>query len=88
MAGMTDAEKEHEAERLFALFDKMERNPVISTQGPDGKQQPLGEVMKDKYVEVDREWGDKEREREEEEERKDEEEVAKEMDEYRKRIGR
>lgn len=28
---MTQEEKEREAERLFVLFERMERNPVIST---------------------------------------------------------
>ena len=33
---MTDEEKEREAERLFVLFERMERNKVISTNVPGG----------------------------------------------------
>lgn len=34
---MTDEEKEREAERLFVLFERMERNKVISTGAPGGQ---------------------------------------------------
>ena len=88
LAGMTEAEKEREAERLFTLFDKLDKNPVVSTQGPDGSRKGLKEVMQDKYVEVDKGWAEKERREVQEEEEREEEEAMKDMAAYKARTGR
>lgn len=88
MADWTDEQKEREAERLFAVFDKMDRNPVISTQGPSGEKRGVKEAIQAKYAEVDETWGEKERKEREDEEKKDEEEVQKEMEAYRRRTGK
>lgn len=88
LAGMTDEEKEREAERLFSLFDRMDKNPVISTQGADGQKKGVKDALRDKYLEVDRGWGEKERLEREEEEKREEEEVTREMEAYRKRMGK
>jgi hypothetical protein len=84
----TDEQKEAEAERLFAVFDKMDRNPVISVQGPDGEKKGVKEAVQEKYMQVDKSWGEKERKEREEEERRDEEEVRREMEAYRRRSAR
>ena len=88
MADWTDEQKEREAERLFAVFDKMDRNPVISTQGPGGEKRGVKEAIQAKYAEVTETWGEKERKEREDEEKKDEEEVRKEMEAYRRRTGK
>lgn len=84
----TDEEKEREAERLFAVFDKMDRNPVISAQGADGGKKGVKEAIQEKYLEVDKDWGERERKEREEEERRDEEDVKREMKAYRRRVGK
>jgi hypothetical protein len=88
MANWTDEQKEAEAERLFAVFDKMDRNPVISAQGPHGEKQGVKDALREKYMEVDAGWADKERKKQEEEEERDEREALREMEAYRKRVGR
>ena len=88
LSGMTEEEKEREAERLFAVFDKMDKNPVISTQGPDGTQKGVKDALRERYAAVDETWGDKEREEAEKQEKRDEEEAAKEMAAYRARMGK
>lgn len=88
LAGMTEEEKEREAERLFTLFDRMDKNPVISTQGANGEKKGVKDALREKYLEVDQGWGEKERSEREEEEKREEEEVAREMEAYRKRMGR
>ncbi|WVQ84382.1 hypothetical protein IAT38_006534 [Cryptococcus sp. DSM 104549] len=98
---MTQEEKEREAERLFVLFERMERNPVISMKSGEDKEKG-GEGKKDvKIKELMREqlekgnvaeWEKKDEEEErrrlEEEERKDEEQAVREVEEYRRRMGR
>lgn len=87
-ANWTDEQKEAEADRLFAVFDKMERNPVISAQGPNGEKKGVKDALREKYVEVDAGWADKERKEQEEEDERDEREALREMEAYKKRMGR
>jgi hypothetical protein len=88
MEGMTEAEKEQEAERLFVLFAKLQKNPVISTQNADGSKQSLKEAMQGKYSEVDAGWAEKERKEQEEQDQREEEEAIKELEAYKNRLGR
>lgn len=88
MEGMTEAEKEQEAERLFVLFDKLQKNPVISTQAADGSKQSLKEAIQGKYTEVDAGWAEKERREQEEQDQREEEEAIKELEAYKERMGR
>ncbi|KAK8858858.1 hypothetical protein IAR55_003088 [Kwoniella newhampshirensis] len=89
---MTQDEKEREAERLFVLFDRMERNPVISMKsGENGeKKKDIKDLMREKLEsgEVST-WEKKDEESErirlEEEERLDEEEAMRELQEYKRR---
>lgn len=97
LEGLTQEEKEREAERLFVLFDRMERNPVISAQagggggGGKGVSVTAKDIMRGKLERGELE-DDKEAERErkemEDQEKKDEEEVAAEMKRYRERMGK
>jgi hypothetical protein len=87
-ADWTDEQKEAEADRLFAVFDKMDRNPVISAQGPDGEQRGVKDALRAKYMEVDGGWADQERREQEEEDERDEREALREMEAYKKRVGR
>lgn len=83
LAGLTQEEKEREAERLFVLLDRMERNPVISasTGAKDIMRQKLerGELEDDQPAE--------ERERQEREKR-DEEEAMADLRRYKDRMGK
>jgi hypothetical protein len=45
---MTEEEKEREAERLFVLFERMEKNPVLKARGDDGAEKGVKEVMRRK----------------------------------------
>ena len=86
---MSPEEKEREAERLFVLFDRMERNPMLSAATGDGKHKGIKEAVRDKMEEGNGdEWEEEERRREAEEDQKDEEEAEKEMKAYRERVGR
>jgi hypothetical protein len=42
---MTDDEKEREAERLYTLFKRLEKNPVLSMQSGTGQGQGAGEAQ-------------------------------------------
>ncbi|EIW67595.1 hypothetical protein TREMEDRAFT_33211, partial [Tremella mesenterica DSM 1558] len=89
---MTQEEKESEAERLFVLFERMERNPVISMKSGD-EQKGVKDVMREKMqsgeLEVkEREEEEADRRRLEEEEKIDEEDARKEMEAYRQRMKR
>ena len=66
----------------------MDRNPVISAQGPNGEKKGVKQAVQDKYMEIDKSWAEKERKEKEEEERRDEEEVGKEMEGYRRRAAK
>lgn len=96
---MTQEEKEREAERLFILFDRMEKNPVISMKSGDdqdgqkSKAQGLKDIMREKLESGDMERWDRkdeqeERQRLEEEAQKDEEEAFRELVAYKRRTGR
>ena len=86
---MTQEEKEREAERLFVLFDRMERNPIISATGGDGERKGIREVMREKLEKGEMEGvGDDELARVLMEDRQDEDEAKKEMEAYRRRTGR
>lgn len=85
LENMTEEEKEREAERLFGVFDRMDKNPVISARGPDGKEKGVKSALQEKYVEKEQEWEEKEaRERREEEER-DEAEALRDLEAYKRR---
>ncbi|WWD18750.1 hypothetical protein CI109_103204 [Kwoniella shandongensis] len=92
---MTQEQKEREAERLFVLFDRMEKNPVISMKSGekgDEKKKSIKEIMREKLESGDvTEWERKdeleERRRVEEEERREEEEAIRELQEYKSRTG-
>lgn len=93
--GMTEEEKEQEAEKLFALFDRLERNPVLSAGAPtaDGGTQSLKAAMQDKIAQgVGEEWdrknADEERLEAEREADELEAEAMKELAEYKRRMGR
>ena len=86
---MTDEEKEREAERLFVLFDRMERNSMISASSGNEEPKGIREIMRDKMVNGEGDaWEDEERKRIDTEEGQDEEEVQKEMKAYKRRNGR
>lgn len=44
---MTDEEKEREAERLFVLFRRMEKNPAVSLGNPVREKLEKGELEAD-----------------------------------------
>lgn len=89
---MTDEEKEREAEKMFVLFERLNRNPIIKAGAPtpDGGTKSLKEAMQDKVASGEAErWEAAEAERVRTEaiaqEEADEEEAAKEMEAYFKR---
>ncbi|WVQ73410.1 hypothetical protein IAR50_002982 [Cryptococcus sp. DSM 104548] len=96
MNEMSEEEKEREAERLFALFDRMEKNPVISMKsGEEGNEKAKGirDIMREKLEKGElEEWQGKddeaERRRQEEQEARDEVEALKEIQQYKQRTGR
>lgn len=83
---MTEEEKEREAEKLFVLFDRMERNPVISMNSNEGdkKGKTPKEIMREKLEKGELEDDNEDKEREEEE-RKDEEEALADLRRYKER---
>ena len=93
--GMTDEEKEREAEKLFVLFDRLERNPVLKAGAPtpEGGTQSLRSAMQQKVAEgVLDDWERKEAERERLEAEKEADEIEaeamRELAEYKRRMGR
>ncbi|ORY31806.1 guanine nucleotide exchange factor synembryn-domain-containing protein [Naematelia encephala] len=73
LQNMSDAEKEKEAERLFVLFDRMDKNPIISAKtGQGSNAKSVKEAIRD---EMERKAGNKEDEQEEEEEEEEQEEM-------------
>jgi hypothetical protein len=87
---MTEEEKEREVEKLFVLFDRMERNPVISMNSGDdskGKGKTPKEIMREKLERGELEYHTEGKEREEEE-RKDEEEALADLRRYKERQAR
>ena len=103
---LSDAEKEAETVKLLDLFDRLDRNPILSARAPtntvlgqseanngetgggDGDGKKIGQVLRERYVEVDRVWSEKERLLVEDEELEDEESGRREMEAYRRRMGR
>ncbi|WVF68758.1 hypothetical protein IAT40_003530 [Kwoniella sp. CBS 6097] len=91
---MTQEEKEREAERLFVLFERMEKNPVISMKSEsegegEGKKVTIKDLMRDKLGKGELEDADDEQRKEaEEEERRDEEEALRDLEAYKRRMGR
>jgi hypothetical protein len=90
MDGMTQEEKEREAEKLFVLFERMEKNPVISmTSGDDGKKQTPSGLMRAKLAKGELEGQDDlEALENEERDRKDEEEAMADLRRYKDRMGK
>jgi hypothetical protein len=94
-AGMTDEEKDREAEKMYALFERLERNPILQAGAPtaSGAPKPLRQVMADKVAagEADA-WERREAERERLEAEREadmiEEEAMRELAAYRNRMGR
>lgn len=94
--GMTDEEKEREAEKLFVLFDRMEKNPVISMtsgagegEGEKTKTKTPRELMREKLAKGELEGQDDiEAKEREEEEKRDEEEAMADLRRYKERMGR
>jgi hypothetical protein len=90
---MTPEEAEREAERLFVLFDRMEKNPAVSLGLPSSSQTPDGGVVhpvrgaveSGKYAEIEERERVEELKRLEEEERRDEEEAIRQVQEVRRR---
>ncbi|WVQ96285.1 hypothetical protein IAU59_003389 [Kwoniella sp. CBS 9459] len=91
---MTQEEKEREAERLFVLFERMEKNPVISMKsradddGAEGKKISIKDMMRDKLGKGEFQDDEDDRKEAEEEEKRDEEEALKELEAYKRRTGR
>lgn len=89
LAGLTQEEKEREAERLFVLFDRMERNPVISAQSSSGAATSAKDIMRAKLERGELESDDLAEDAERrEQERKDEEEAMADLRRYKERKGR
>jgi hypothetical protein len=89
--GMTEEEKEREAEKLFVLFDRMEKDPVISMKsGNDDneKAQTPMDIMREKLERGHLEDNDGEDEERDEQERKDEEEAMADLRRYKERTSR
>ena len=96
LSDMTQEEKEREAEKLFVLFERMEKNPVISIKSDGaegGKKVGVNDLMRGKLDSGELEqWENKDAEeearRKEAEDKKDEEEALREIEAYRKRMGK
>lgn len=93
--GMSDAEKEREAEKMFVLFDRLKSNPVVKAgvPQPDGSEKPIHDEIRDQMVgEQGERWerleAEKEKERIRRQDEQDEQEALKELAAYRKRMGR
>ena len=88
---MTDEEKEREAERLFVLFQRLERNPAVSlgTEGKDGGiKNPVREAVESgRFAAMDGDAGEEKKRLDEEDER-DEREAREEMERHRARLAR
>lgn len=82
MADMTQEEKEREAERMMALFDRMDKNPAMQLV-----ENPMKDAVRSgKIDEWERSEQEKELQRIREEEEADEAEAAKELLEWKKRM--
>jgi hypothetical protein len=84
MADMTGEEKEREAERMMALFDRMERNPAMRLV-----ENPMKDAVRSgKIDDWERSEQQQELERIREQEAADEAEALKEISEWKKRTGK
>lgn len=93
--GMSNEEKEREAEKMFVLFERLKSNPVVKAgvPQPDGSEKPIHDEIRDQMVgEQGERWERLELAKEEErirlQDEQDEQEALKEMAAYRKRMGR
>ena len=86
---MTEEEKEREAEKLFVLFDRMEKNPVLSMKsGNDDKAKTPMEIMREKLERGDLEDDSKGDKAKDEEERRDEQEALADFKRYKERTAK
>nr|XP_019013018.1 uncharacterized protein I206_02515 [Kwoniella pini CBS 10737]OCF51799.1 hypothetical protein I206_02515 [Kwoniella pini CBS 10737] len=99
---MTEEEKEKEAEKLFILFERLEKNPIISIKSNDNnnnnendenKKLNMMNLMKDKlnsgqFQEEDEKNEKIENKQRQEQDEKDEKDAIKEIENYKKRIGK
>ena len=90
---MTLAEKERETERLLTLFDRMDRNKVMSAQTGNGERKGMKEVMEDQmrsgaFREKEEKMEEEEEKRRQEEEEREEEEAMRDLREYQKMMGK
>lgn len=76
---MTDEEKEREAEKLFVLFDRMNRNPAMSVVNPVKQAQENGQLT------TSAEEEELERKKLEQEDEEDEKQALEEMKRYKER---
>lgn len=84
MADMSQEEKEREAERLMALFERMERNPAMQLV-----QNPMKDAVRSgKIDEWERTEQEQELQRIREQEAADEAEAAKEVANWKRRMGK
>lgn len=93
--GMSNEEKEREAEKMFVLFDRLKSNPVVKAgvPQPDGTEKPIHDEIRDQMVgEQGERWerleSEKEKERIRRQDEQDEQEAFNEVAAYRKRMGR
>ncbi|WWC88355.1 uncharacterized protein L201_003265 [Kwoniella dendrophila CBS 6074] len=95
---MTEEEKEREAEKLFTIFERLEKNPVISMNqksesNGEEKKVNIQDIMREKLNTGSFEQEDiqdhlNELKRLKEQDEKDELDAIKEIEEYKKRIGK
>ncbi|KAJ9098671.1 hypothetical protein QFC21_004319 [Naganishia friedmannii] len=84
MADMTEEEKEHEAEKMMALFDRMARNPTMQlVENPMKDAVRTGKIEEFERVEREREMEDIRKQ-----EIEDQAEAEKEVADWKKRMGR
>lgn len=84
MADMTEEEKEREAERMMALFDRMEKNPAMQLV-----ENPMKDAVRSGKMDAwERAETEKELQRIREQEAEDEAEAAKEVLAWKKRMGK
>ncbi|KAN0062404.1 hypothetical protein ACQY0O_005287 [Thecaphora frezii] len=79
---MTEEEKEAEAEKLFVLFERLNRTGVVKVQDPRETM-----VQQGRFEEVTEKREDEEQRRREEQEARDEEEVEREMKMRKERLA-
>lgn len=86
---MTEEEKEREAEKLFVLFDRMEKNPVLSMKsGNEDKAKTPMDIMREKLERGDLEDSSKDDQAKDEEERRDEQEAMADFKRYKERTAK